>query len=88
MGSGSSSTAQVISKRVLETCAFQIPLQQILSSIDKIMQIKEDEVKERYNDEESAKVKKCYYGVSTSLQTNARHCPILNIFSVSCCTDI
>ena len=42
MGSPSSTT-QVMSKRVLETCASRIPLQQILSSIDVMMHNKENE---------------------------------------------
>jgi len=51
--------AQVMSKRVLETCAFQIPLQRIISSIDGIMHYKEKEHQKIHNDPYLIKFVKC-----------------------------
>ena len=52
-----SCTTHVISQRVWDTCASWIPLQQIISSIDEIMQVKENEVKEGPNDKSSVEFK-------------------------------
>jgi len=41
----------LISQRVLDACASRIPLRQIISSIDEITQIKENEIKEGPNEE-------------------------------------
>jgi len=41
-----SSTAPAVSKKILETYASRIPLQQIISSIDEIMHEKDKERKE------------------------------------------
>jgi len=42
---------QVISQSVLDACASRIPIQQIISSIDEIAQIKENKIKEGPNKE-------------------------------------
>jgi len=39
-----------MSKKVLETCSYRIPLQQIISSIDEIIHSKEKEDQEIQND--------------------------------------
>jgi len=44
MGTIYSSTAQLLSESEFETCASHIPLEIILSSIDEIKQIKENEL--------------------------------------------
>jgi len=45
------STAQVLSKKVLETCASQILLQQIIWSMDTVMHTKKNEIKEGQSDQ-------------------------------------